>query len=122
MFKSIKFEVQFREPRSGHSGHFKDNHTFKEGMTIIHGPNEAGKSMRSELLRFALWGRKALRSKLSGYAKLNVEIEFTLKGVDYKIKRSKSNAHLYQAGADFATGTSPAVSYTQLTLPTIYSV
>ena len=107
MFNSLNFEVQFREPRNGHSGHYKDSHTFTEGMTIIHGPNEAGKSMRSEMLRFGLWGRKALRSKVSGYVKLNVQVEFTLKGVDYKVVRSKSNSHLTQAGKDYATGTSP---------------
>lgn len=107
MFNSLKFEVQFKEPRNGHSGHFKDTHVFEEGLTIVHGPNEAGKSMRSEMLRFALWGRKALRSKVSGYAKLKAEVEFTLKGIDYVVSRTKSNAHLTQAGDDFATGTSP---------------
>ena len=107
MFNSLNFEVQFKEPHKGHSGHFKDTHVFKKGMTIIHGPNEAGKSMRSEMLRFALWGRKALRTKVSGYTKLKVTVTFTLKGVDYTLVRSKTTAKLIQAGEDYATGTSP---------------
>lgn len=107
MFKSLSFEVQFKKPRRGHTGQFKDSHTFKKGMTLIYGANEKGKSMRSELLRFALWGRKALRSKVSDYKTVTVDVDFTLKGVDYKIRRTKSDATLYQAGTAIATGTSP---------------
>lgn len=107
MFNTIEFEVQFKSPRQGHSGYFKDQHVFEEGLTLIHGANEKGKSMRAELLRYALWGRKALRCKMSEYQKLDVVVTFTLKGVDYKVTRTKSNAHLTQAGVDYATGTSP---------------
>lgn len=107
MFQTLKFEVQFKRPRKGHSGHFKDSHTFKKGMTLIYGANEKGKSLRAEYLRFALWGRKALRGKVSDYKKLTVDVEFQLKGVDYKIHRTKSDATLYQGDTPMATGTSP---------------
>ena len=107
MFKTLEFEVQFKKPRKGHSGKFKDKHTFKKGMTLIHGANEKGKSLRAEYLRFALWGRRALRGKVSDYKRLVVDVEFTLKGSDYKIHRTKSDATLYEAGVAIATGTSP---------------
>ena len=107
MFKSLSFEAQFKRPRRGHTGHFKDSHTFQKGMTLITGANEKGKSMRSEFLRFALWGRRALRCKVSDYKRLVVDVEFTLKGTDYKIHRTKSDATLYEAGKPIATGTSP---------------
>ena len=32
MFKTLEFEVQFKKPRKGHSGKFKDKHTFKKGI------------------------------------------------------------------------------------------
>jgi len=107
MFQTLKFEVQFKNPRKGHSGNFKDSHTFKKGMTLIYGANEKGKSLRAEYLRFALWGRKALRGKVSDYKKLVVDVEFQLKGVDYRIHRTKSDATIYQGGTPMATGTSP---------------
>lgn len=107
MFNTLKFEVQFKNPRRGHSGKFEDTHDFKKGLTIIHGANEAGKSMRAELLRFALWGRRALRCRVSDYSRLVVDLDFTLKDVEYKIHRTKSNATLYQGDDPIATGTSP---------------
>jgi len=107
MFQTLKFEVQFKNPRKGHSGNFKDSHTFKKGMTLIYGANEKGKSLRAEYLRFALWGRKALRGKVSDYKKLVVDVEFQLKGVDYRIHRTKSDATIYQGDTPMATGTSP---------------
>lgn len=107
MFKSISFDVQFKHPRKGCSGHVKDSHNFNKGLTLIHGPNESGKSLRAEFLRFALWGSKALRSNLNDYKSLKVEVDFILNDKEYKVCRTKNGATLYEGSSQpSAEGTS----------------
>lgn len=64
---------------------------FQEGLTGIIGPNESGKSLILEGIRYALFGTAALRG---GADDLHVELDFSVKGVEHTVVRKNGNAHL----------------------------
>jgi len=81
---------------------------FAPGLTVITGKNGTGKSSLGEMIRFALFGSKALRRPASDYKKLDVELCFAVRGVSYRVTRSPSKALLSTAdGFPMATGTTP---------------
>lgn len=91
-------------------GTFRHNDTtidFQDGQTAIVGPNESGKSMVMEMVRFALWGSAALRGAAGDYKTLKVDLDFGVKGADYSIHRTTSKAVLQREGIEIATGTKP---------------
>lgn len=74
---------------------------FSDGLTVIRGANEKGKTTLGEAILYALFGSKMLRESLSEVvtwgmpeASLRVGLTWTLDGVDYKIVRGKSGAEL----------------------------
>ena len=74
---------------------------FTPGLQLLRGSNEAGKTTVVESILYALFGTRALRSKLESVVSrgekestLKVALTFTHDGVDYKITRSKSGAEL----------------------------
>lgn len=79
---------------------------FDEGLTAITGPNGAGKSLILEMVRYALFGSSALRGVAADYKQLKVTLEFSLRGVRYKIFRSASKQELYRNDEIIAVGTS----------------
>ena len=91
----------------GHPGEYQGNHQFTDGLTLIHGANEAGKSLRFELIQFALFGSKALREPLSKYKKVDTTLNLVVKDEEYTIVRSKSTAKLLKGKIEVAVGTSP---------------
>lgn len=103
MINSLDFSVTFKKP----SKTFTGKHTFKNGLTLIVGKNESGKSLLLEMGRFALWGTSALRCPAGDYAKIKTDMDFTVKGTKYTVKRTKGTAHLYEGKTEIATGTSP---------------
>lgn len=80
---------------------------FDAGMTAITGPNESGKSMILEMIRFSLFGSKALRGKMDDYDSVEVECSLQIRGQGYTIDRNLRNATLYRDGEKAATGTKP---------------
>lgn len=66
---------------------------FEKGLTRLHGANEAGKSQVFEMIRWGLFGNKALRTSPDDYKGGSVELTF-LK--DYKVNRTSGNAVLYK--------------------------
>lgn len=80
---------------------------FDRGVTGVIGPNESGKSLIVEMIRFALFGSKALRGRAEDYKRLEVALDFTVAEVDYSVVRRGSKAELRQRGALMATGTTP---------------
>lgn len=108
MLNRLKFEVEFPPSlKFPHGQKLSGDHQFAEGMTAITGRNEGGKSLRLEMIRYALFGVAALRAKASDYKTLKVELEFEVAGKTYTVKRSLKNAILEQGDEPIATGTSP---------------
>lgn len=70
----------------------KNQISFKPGITVIKGENEAGKSFIFEMIRYALFGTDALRGGRSLYDKLEVELLVEIKGKDYHIIRKGNSA------------------------------
>jgi DNA repair exonuclease SbcCD ATPase subunit len=108
MLQSVKVQ-NFRKLRD-------KTFTFTEGLNVIRGVNEAGKSTLLEALAYAFFGVKGCRAPLEDIAswadatgpaaavnKVKVELTFTLEGVMYLLKRSKSGADLTW-GDDTVTG------------------
>ena len=79
---------------------------FDKGLTAITGKNESGKSLIAEMVRFALFGSKALRGESSDYNNLHVELDFDVKEDSYKVIRKKGNAQLFRDDTQIASGTS----------------
>lgn len=67
--------------------HMDRTFTFENGLTGIIGPNESGKSLIVEMIRYALFGSKALRGKSEDYKKLHVELDFVVNGEEFTVCR-----------------------------------
>lgn len=80
---------------------------FETGLTAITGPNETGKSLILEMIRYALFGSKALRGKASEYGEVEVELEFRVLGDHYRVFRKGDKARLWKNETDLANGTTP---------------
>lgn len=91
--------------------HHNVTYKFEKGVTAIVGQNESGKSLIFEFIRFGLWGTKALRGAASEYKKLEITLQFTVKGTDYEVYRGKSNDTLREwkvdKYVDIVKGTGP---------------
>src|ERR1700749_771459 len=60
---------------------------FKNGVTAITGPNESGKSLIPEMVRYCLFGVDALRGAKDDYKKLVAELDFEVRGQLYRVHR-----------------------------------
>ncbi|MBI1261284.1 MAG: AAA family ATPase [Rhizobiales bacterium] len=95
MLRSLNYSVTFPTGRT-----LKADVNFTTGLTGIIGANEAGKSMILEMVRYALWGTKALRGSAPDYKSLKVELIFDVKGQSYKVNRTGSSAKLFEIRGD----------------------
>lgn len=91
----------------GTFGHANRTIQFEKGMTAITGPNESGKSMIIEMVRFCLFGSKALRGAAGDYKTLEAALDFEVKGTPYSVTRKGSTVLLLERGVPVATGTTP---------------
>lgn len=96
VIERLKFAVTF--PATGKT--ISGDHTFGPGMTAITGPNGQGKTLRLELIRYALFGTEALRGNATDYKDLSVELWF----LGYKVFRKGQKTELTQGGAVLAVG------------------
>lgn len=83
-----------------------------KGMTSITGPNESGKSLIVEAIRYALFGSKALRGTAEDYKKLHVELDFVVNDKNFQVIRKGTKATLTEKGEEGdtpqqASGTKP---------------
>lgn len=76
-----------------------------EGLNVLRGPNEAGKSTVMEAVLYALYGAKALRDTLAetvtwtkNEKDLKVVLVLNVEGIDYVFKRSKGGAECQWGG------------------------
>lgn len=102
MLKSLEL-TNFRKHRNS-------KFTFGDGLTVIRGANEAGKTTIGKGVLYALFGTTALDEPLSEVvttgepeSSLKADLVFCIDGVDYRIVRSKSGAEL-QVGDRVVTG------------------
>ena len=72
--------------------HADKTFAFSKGLTGIIGPNESGKSLILEGVRYALFGTAALRGGAS--SDLHVELDFSVKGISHTVVRKGRNATL----------------------------
>lgn len=103
MLKNLEFSVTFASTKRTITG----NHTFEKGVTAISGPNEQGKSIRLEMIRYALFGQKALRASRDQYDKLKAELSFQVGERSYVVSRSLSRVRLSEDGKEVVSGTKP---------------
>lgn len=81
---------------------------FETGMTAITGPNESGKSMVLEMIRYCLFGTKVLRGGSKSFKKIDTELSFKVNDIVYLVKRfTRTQDELYRNGELFVTGTRP---------------
>lgn len=69
---------------------------FQKGLSHVQGANEAGKSLVFEMIRWALYGNKALRTTASDYKGASAALTFSVGDETYKVERTTGNALLYQ--------------------------
>jgi len=91
MLNSIQYEATFTTGLT-----LQNQFDFSEGMTLIGGANETGKSFILEMIRFALFGNKALRGTADDYVKINCTLVCRIRGEQVTITRSKTKASLTQ--------------------------
>lgn len=90
MINQLSYRISF--PSTGKA--FSQNLTFAPGLTIIRGPNETGKSLILEMIRYALFGSAALRGDRTDYDILDVNLTFSVKNEDYRVVRHGNKATL----------------------------
>ena len=77
--------------------HHNRTFKFKEGLNLIRGDNEAGKSLIFEAIDFALHGSVALRLPVSMYpTNLQSDLLFCVRGEVYLVCRTPKKASLYK--------------------------
>jgi len=104
VLKSVNYTVEFASTNRVLHEEIK----FQRGMGAIVGPNESGKSMVLEMVRWLLFGSAALRGTASDYTKVHGALEFNIRGRSYSLTRSGSGANLRRGSdEDIATGTKP---------------
>lgn len=101
MFLKLDFETIFSSTGRRITG----VHEFGAGLTGVFGDNEAGKSLRFEMLRFALFGTKALRASLPNYKKLKSEVTFVVDET-YRVYRDLHKTELFKGDEKIASGAS----------------
>lgn len=60
---------------------------FEKGLSKLSGPNEIGKSLVFEMIRYALFGTKALRGSAKDYKNVEVTLVFTVANIQYEVYR-----------------------------------
>jgi exonuclease SbcC len=80
---------------------------FAEGLTAITGPNESGKSLLLEMIRFALFGVDATRGSSPDYKDTYVALDFVVNGETYRVERSRRPKLTNAVGEELAVGTTP---------------
>jgi len=85
MFHALRYAVTFPSNGVSLSGQL----SLQPGSTAISGANGAGKSFIAEMLRYGLFGKKALRGPASDYKTLDMELTFSVGDTTYRVARGK---------------------------------
>jgi exonuclease SbcC len=102
MLNSLDYSIIFPNGKA-----FEASINFKTGLTAITGENETGKSLTLEMIRAAYWGQRAFRGQATDYRKLKLDHVWTIKGTQYRVKRTGSKAELFEGDTPIASGVKP---------------
>ena len=98
--------------------HLDCTFNFNEGLQLLKGPNEGGKSTVIEACLYALYGARALRDSLAqcvtwGHkeGELKVELVIEVEGKVYSYRRSKWGAEVYVGSRLFVTGQAEVTAF-----------
>ncbi|RWI74805.1 MAG: hypothetical protein E5V72_03415 [Mesorhizobium sp.] len=100
MLNHLTYSVTFPSTGRTLSGDF----SFQKGFGAITGPNEAGKSVILEMIRYSLFGTAALRGKAEDYKNLKVKLSFDVKGDTYTTQRTITSAKIFRGDTEIANG------------------
>lgn len=102
MLNHLEYSVVFPTNGITLNGVFK----FQPGVTAVTGPNGTGKSFGTvEMVRYMLYGKKALRGPASDYKQLSGKMFWSVGGKQYQVERGKKEK-LIEVGHDqLAVGT-----------------
>lgn len=91
---------------------------FGEGLHVLRGPNESGKSTLLEGILYAYFGSRVLRTTLdetvtAGHPDRDLRVELThlAEGHEFRFQRSKAGATLLRDGVVFVTGQDAVSTY-----------
>lgn len=100
--------------------HLDRDFTFTEGLNILWGANEKGKSSLIEGLAYCLFGSQAVQGKLENFvtdghelSELHTCTELDLAGSQYRIERGTAGAEVYRNGELEATGHTSVTEYVE---------
>ncbi|SKB62061.1 hypothetical protein [Sphingopyxis flava] len=92
MIKKLSYSVTF--PTNGIS--LSGDLNLQPGSTAFIGPNGSGKTFGSiEVIRYLLFGKRALRGPASDYKKLTAEGVFEIAGKEYRVERTPRKESLW---------------------------
>lgn len=100
MINDLRYAVSF--PTNGIT--LTGEHSFQPGSTAISGRNGKGKSFIAEMIRYGLFGTKALRGPATDYKSLDMEIGFTVGGKANRVARGKKVQFIDHEGEVKAVG------------------
>ncbi|WP_062227617.1 AAA family ATPase [Aureimonas frigidaquae] len=100
MLKTLEYSVTFPSTGRALEGSFH----FERGFGAIVGPNEAGKSVILEMIRFCLFGTAALRGQTSDYKTLKAALTFQVRDETFKVERRIASAKLLRDGTEVTNG------------------
>ena len=102
MIKSLEYSVTF--PTNGIS--LNGSYAFEPGLTAVTGGNGSGKTFGTiEMIRYMLFGKRALRGPASDYKTLKAVMVVEIVGEDYTVERnSKTESLKDAAGETLAVG------------------
>lgn len=94
MIKKLKYYVQFPT----NSVTLQQDLSFEPGITAFTGENGSGKTFGSiEMIRYMLFGKKALRGPAADYKTLDAEMTFEILGSPFTVKRNRKREELADA-------------------------
>jgi DNA repair exonuclease SbcCD ATPase subunit len=103
MLKHFSYSVKF--PSTGKE--FGATVDFENGLTVVTGSNEAGKSLILEMIRYTLFGKAALRGAAGDYKSLKTRLVFQTGGKEYQVTKTNTKEIIsYLGGEEIAVGSS----------------
>ena len=108
MIESLSYSVTFPTNQVSLIGEL----SFQPGLTAVTGPNGIGKTFAaSEMPRYMLFGKKALRGPASDYKNLSGSMSVTIAGKRFQIDRAKKETVKDESGTVVAVGAEAVNSY-----------